>query len=605
MAFYGSFTRRSHSCIVTLAASLLVASASPLSAQSLSWAKRAGGPNFDQGLALASDTAGNSYVTGWISGSATFGPGEPNERTIVTEGTRHVFVAKYGRDGLLQWVSHAATGETGQGSAISVDAAGNAYVTGFFRFALAFEDGTTFLENVSGVPDLFLAKYDVSGNLAWARRADPALIPALGIGIATDAAGNAYLTGAVAAPTGENRLFLSKFDSQGGLLWSRSAGAIGSSTPNNSFGASAAVDGQGNIYLTGAFTGTAIFGPGEENESPLTAPALDMFLARFDSTGDLVWVRQAGSVTAFVDGTAVALDVSGNPRVTGNFSGTDAVFGSGQPNEITLDALQQDVFVAKYGSDGQLSWVKQAGSNGIDGGTGISVDRSGHSLVIGGFVASATFGAGEVNETILGAGGGSAIFIANYDDAGMLSWAKTVTTAPFVTAGQAISLDDVGHAYVAGTFGNVGGNFADPTSATFGAGEPNQTVLTTSRDSGTEIFVARYNNDAVVTPDLDLDLAALRVTGRVRISRSIRISAGIRNNGTVNGTATLRIVGQRGAERVYDVVLPVADPIGSGATTIDFPSYVPTTAGDILWAATLADGDPDLDEVTATTRVVQ
>jgi hypothetical protein len=281
------------------------------------------------------------------------------------------------------------------------------------------------------------------------------------------------------------------------------------------------------------------------------------------------------------------------------------VFGSGQPNETMLNSLQQDLFVARYGSDGQLSWVKQAGGNGVDAATGISVDRSGHSFVIGGFVGSATFGAGEVNETVLAAtGGGSAIFIANYDEAGMLSWARTVTVAPFVATGQAISLDDAGHAYVAGTFGNVGGNFADPTSATFGAGEPNQTVLTTSRDSGTEIFVARYNNDAVVTPGLDLDIAALRVTGRVRTSRSIKISASIRNNGSVNGAATLRIVGHRGTESVYDTALAVSDPVGNGATTIEFPFYMPATAGDILWTATLADGDPDLDEVTATTRVV-
>lgn len=118
------------------------------------------------------------------------------------------------------------------------------------------------------------------------------------------------------------------------------------------------------------------------------------------------------------------------------------------------------------------------------------------------------------------------------------------------------------------------------------------------------IFVARYNNDAVVTPGVDLDIGSLRVSGRVRTSRTIRISASVRNNGSVNGPALLTIVGRQGSESVHDIALAVSDPVGNGATTIDFPSYVPATAGDIIWTATLADGDPDLDEVTATTRVV-
>ena len=59
----------------------------------LVWAKRAGGTSFDSGIGIALDGAGNSYVTGLFSDSATFGPGETNETTLTGAG---IFVAKYG-----------------------------------------------------------------------------------------------------------------------------------------------------------------------------------------------------------------------------------------------------------------------------------------------------------------------------------------------------------------------------------------------------------------------------------------------------------------------------------------------------------------------------
>src|ERR1700752_1922888 len=77
-----------------LGAALLLGAETRAIGQSLDWARQAGGPNFDQGQAIAVDDAGNSYVTGFLTGSATFGPGEPTETTLVSD-TRDVFVAKY------------------------------------------------------------------------------------------------------------------------------------------------------------------------------------------------------------------------------------------------------------------------------------------------------------------------------------------------------------------------------------------------------------------------------------------------------------------------------------------------------------------------------
>ena len=91
----------------------------------------------------------------------------------------------------------------------------------------------------------------------------------------------------------------------------------------------------------------------------------------------------------------------------------------------------------------------------------------------GSFTGTATFGANEINQTVLTASvGASAIFVAKYNANGSLAWAKGVKgTDASNTVGNAIALDSSGNSYVTGSFGQT---------ATFGVGEVNQTVLTTT-----------------------------------------------------------------------------------------------------------------------------
>ena len=78
-----------------------------LRAQDLVWAKRAGGPATSPAIGIAVDGSGNSYVTGLFGGSATFGPGETNETTLTSAGSFEIFVAKYDASGELVWAKRA------------------------------------------------------------------------------------------------------------------------------------------------------------------------------------------------------------------------------------------------------------------------------------------------------------------------------------------------------------------------------------------------------------------------------------------------------------------------------------------------------------------
>ena len=118
----------------------------------------------------------------------------------------------------------------------------------------------------------------------------------------------------------------------------------------------------------------------------------------------------------------------------------------------------------------KLDWAKQAGGSDFDDGQGIAVDSSGNSYVTGRFIGSATFGTGEVNETILTSAGGSDIFVAKYNSSGALIWAKQAGGSEG-ESGRDIAVDGSGNSYVTGTYNGT---------ATFGAGEANETTLPSS-----------------------------------------------------------------------------------------------------------------------------
>jgi hypothetical protein len=398
--------------------------------QQLKWATGAGDPGQDEGFGIATDPRGNSYVTGRFGGAATFGAGGANETELEAVSALDVFVAKYAPDGTLLWATSAGGPGRDIGIGIATDPGGNSYVTGFFDGTATFgagEDNETVLEAVSAL-DVFVAKYAPDGTLLWARGAGGSGQDE-GFGIATDPRGNSYVTGrfggtatfgageaneaVLEAVAGEDP-FVAKYAPDGTLLWATSARTAGIDTSGTSIntGIGIATDPQGNSYVTGQFFGTATFGAGEDNETVLEAvSALDVFVAKYAPDGALLWARGAGGA-AVDEALGVAIDPHDNSYVTGDFYGT-ATFGAGEANETVLEAAGpcDDVFVAKYAPDGTLLWATSAGGGGCDGGASIATDPRGNSYVTGRLGGTATFGVGEANETVLE---GSGIFVAKY-----------------------------------------------------------------------------------------------------------------------------------------------------------------------------------------------
>ncbi|WP_428662009.1 SBBP repeat-containing protein [Runella sp.] len=145
---------------------------------------------------------------------------------------------------------------------------------------------------------------------------------------------------------------------------------------------SIAVDGNGNVYVTGYFEGTATFG----TVTKTSAGYRDIFVAKYDKSGSVQWVQSAGG-TGNDFGYGIAVDGNGNVYVTGAFSGT-ATFGSA----IKTSAGETDIFITKYNPSGMWQWTQFAGGTHFDYGNKIAVDSSNNVFITGFFYLTAKFG---------------------------------------------------------------------------------------------------------------------------------------------------------------------------------------------------------------------
>ena len=413
-----------------------------VSAQEFEWAQKAGYYAFDYGYGVCADGAGNVYVAGKYEMNASFG-----DSTVACEGNHDIFTAKYSTAGDLQWVKTAG-GEWGDyAHAITCDAAGNLYVTGEIEMTATF-GGTNASLSSWGSNDMFLAKYDSQGNLIWAKRgggreSDQGLAVAI-FGDAVYVAGKfkdtAYFESGKVISIGNDDIYIAKYDINGNFIWVKRAGG---SEEDEALGIT--VDATGFVYITGYFHGNAEFG----GKITTSYGDKDMFVAKYDPAGKLIWIKQAGG--KYNDrGSAVKAGKDGNIYLTGAFR------QQSRWDNIYLTALlgDTDIFTACYTSDGNAVWVKKAGGDVNDRGMGIDIDASSNVYVTGYFGVTSMFEHQKVT-----APDSADIFVAKYDKNGTFLWVMQGTGNKDHTfesgteeAGRALWVDNAGNVLVAGSY---------------------------------------------------------------------------------------------------------------------------------------------------------
>ncbi len=349
------------------------------------WATQAGGSDWDKGLGITIDDAGNSYVTGGFVGTATFG-----SYPLTSSGEYDIFVAKMDSNGNWQWATRAGGYDYVIGLGIIIDDAGNSYVTGYFREIATFG---SYILTSNGWSDIFVAKLDANGNWLWATKAGGSNGDQ-GYGITIDDAGNSFVTGyfqGIATfgsysitTSGFYDIFVAKMDANGNWQWATQAGGS-----EIDIGYGITIDDAGNSYVTGYFEETATFG----SYSLTSSGSWDIVVAKMNADGNWEWATKAGG-TSTDCGYGITVDDAGNSYVTGKFRST-ATFGS---YYLTSGgSLNIDIFAAMIDTDGNWQWAIQACGSGWDEGHGITIDNAGNSYVTGHFSGTATFGSYSLN----------------------------------------------------------------------------------------------------------------------------------------------------------------------------------------------------------------
>lgn len=258
------------------------------------WAESAGGSGSDFGSGIAKDGSGNVYVTGYFnSPSISFG-----ETTLTNAGNYNLFIVKFDANGNPIWATSAGGSKIDYSRGVATDGSGNVYITGLFSSSSITFGTTTLINTSSGYADMFIVKYNSSGNVLWANRAGGNLNDQ-SFGIATDVSGNVFVTGTSGSSSitfgnitlnlTSAVLFIVKYNASGNALWAKMAVGLGG-VPR-----SVATDGSGNAFMTGQFMSTSItFGTIIlKNPNGNTTNGYDMFIAKYDANGNVPWAKTA------------------------------------------------------------------------------------------------------------------------------------------------------------------------------------------------------------------------------------------------------------------------------------------------------------------------
>ena len=309
------------------------------------WLQQGSGPSTDYSYGIGLDASGNCYIGGSFDQSISFG----NLSLTANNATYDVFILKLDANGNFLSAQSAGGGAIDLMTSLAVEENGNCFITGTFTSPELVIGPDTLYYTGTGA-DAYVAKYDSAGNPLWARMGygpgnqEPS-------SIAADQNGNCYVTGVFKADTmyldtftlvtyGYTDLFTAKYDSSGNLAWADHQGspAFGTET---SLGITA--DTSGNFYTTGLFRNPATF----DTIQVSSISAADIFAAKFNTAGNAEWVEQSGSGVGALTATAIHSDGKGNIFITGSYEASTVI---GYDSLLVSPGFTAGYYFAKIGA---------------------------------------------------------------------------------------------------------------------------------------------------------------------------------------------------------------------------------------------------------------
>ncbi len=340
--------------------------------------------DYSVGSYLVTDTISNYvYITGnfyeplVIPGITILNPAEWGS----------IFILKYDFEGNYVW--SVQEDFNGHELTLSADHSGNILLCGCFEGTINI--GNTSLEALGG-DDFFISKYNPDGNFTWALRAGGDDMTDWECFITNDAADNVYFTGEVIGTNftlddypltlneGDGNIVIAKINPNGIVQWATSKAKCSLQIgwgDDYSWPSGIHADPDGNCYIKGWHGDSTYF-----DNIMLRSPYGNMskFIAKFNTNGNTIWAKSIEEKHYGMDYNQMDIDQAGN--VYFGMAVRDTIYF--EDDFMYTNTGVEDIFVAKYTSEGELDWVKtMAGSFGINRISGVAVSSE-NTLFVGG-----------------------------------------------------------------------------------------------------------------------------------------------------------------------------------------------------------------------------
>jgi hypothetical protein len=444
------------------------------------------------------------------------------------------------------WAKDAGGKSYDDATSVTTDNAGNVYVCGsFYQDTIILGNDTL---RTAGLTDLFLIKYDPSGNIIWVKQSGGTSdeFPAA---VTTDLWGNIYFVGTFSSTSitfgnttllnpnlGFPDIFIVKYDTNGNVLWAKREGQS-----DYDFASSVVTDPvNGEPYLAGAFYANSI------TIGTTTLPnngLYDALLIKYDTAGNELWARSSGGTLNDL-GNGVSIDRAGKVYVAGGYASASMTFGTTTLTNVS--AGFPDIFTVKYDSAGTVLWAKSEGGTDNDHAVTVANDTAGN-VFVGGHFHSTSFPFASTTLTNNGMGD---IFLLKYDSAGNAMWGINQGGSD-MDFGYSVAVDQTGNSYFTGMFMSM--------SVIFGS----TTLTNASMDE--DMFIVKYD-------PMGNEIWALSAGGMNR---------DYINCVTVNSSGNLYAVGSFGSPAIMIGATTFTNADSSGTTSDIFVGKLDVVTGTI------------------------
>ncbi len=348
------------------------------SSRGLKWVRQGTSSGWNGGRGVAADGDGNVIVGGRFQMSTAF-----DGITMNAVGDNDAFVAKYSAEGSVQWVKSGGGGSADWINNVGVDDNGNIYATGYFTAGATFDGQSV---GAAGVEDVLIVSYSPTGSLRWVKSGGGAGTDA-GYGVAAIPSGGVYVVGAFVAGatfsgtsingSGEGTGFIAKYADNGDLTWVKAL-------PGTVTAEKVSLDGDGNVFVTGAFTGNATFGGATLN----SAGEEDVYVAKIAPDGNPIAAWKIGGsgadgLAGFGQSSQVVAREDGGFFIVTNFENSVTL------GEFTVQSLGgRDFLIAQFDKDGNVLWLESGGGTDYEGFVGVGVDAGNNAYMFGNYFST-------------------------------------------------------------------------------------------------------------------------------------------------------------------------------------------------------------------------